>query len=233
MADASEQSQPEISTAMWVLVFVVCITFDILSFIPIVGDVEDVPVAVAFILNLSLGVFKSKLGKAIAIVQGLVMVLKAIPIVQELPLWTIGAAIIWITEKFPAFKPALNLVEKVGAVEGGGAGELGEVEGVAEGAAAAGTQEAGSAAAQAGEAGAAGGVGLKEGARGESTEVPSPSSTPSEESGGIAEEGGDAIGNLQDNLLKPAPEQEAPPAPGPYQEDKEEGEGDDELPMAA
>jgi hypothetical protein len=211
MAD-NEQSEPEISTVIWVLVFIVCIIFDILSLIPGVGDIEDIPGAVVFVLNLALGA-----GGVPLTIQGIVMVGKAIPGLQELPLWTGGASVAFAAEKISALKPALKVTQEVGAVEGGEIGEMGEAGAAAEGVAA-GTEEAGSVAAQTGEAGAAE-AGKTAPSSGESSQE-KPEKTPESE----GENWGDAVGDLQQNLLEPAPEEESPPAPGPYQEDKEKDE---------
>jgi hypothetical protein len=234
MAD-NEQSEPEISITIWVLVFIVCILFDAASLIPGVGDIEDIPALIVVTLQFSLGFFSTKIGKAITVVQGGVILLKAIPIIQEFPLWTIGSVVALILEKIPALKAVKQVAEEAGKLESGGeVGELGELGAATEGAAATGAKEAEGVGAQAG-GGAAGeaqgtpGMGVENldgeaGGKaspvtGESGETPS-----SEEPSPLDEEGGNAMKNLGENLLEPAAEEEAPPAPGPYQEDKEQTE---------
>lgn len=222
MDDKTQQSKPNISVATWILVFIVCLFFDALSLIPGVGDVEDVPGAIIFLLNLIMGV-----GGVILMVQGVVMFLKALPFVQEIPWWTMGAITVLIAEKVPVLKPALQVAQKATEVESGNVGELGENAAAAKGAA---TAE--SAAAKGGIKGevgtAANGKGAEttEGAaaresgaatKGEDEASQAPSG---EESSPLDEEGGNAMKNLQEGLLEPAPEGKEPEAALPYQKDE-------------
>jgi hypothetical protein len=225
MEDTREQPQPKsnISTTTWVLVFIVCVLFDLLSLIPFVGDIEDVPAGVILVLNLVLGV-----GAVILIVQGIVMVLKAIPVVQEFPLWTIGAIAAFIAEKIPALKPVVQVAEKYTELESGGAGAAGKAGAAAEGAAAkTGAAGAEGVATQAGGAATAGVQNAESGGAGTqrtAQTAPATGEAPEQKPTGggstaLNEVGGNAMGNLQEELLEPPQNNIEPSAPTPFQND--------------
>jgi len=137
MDEELQQPEPKIGIVSGIFGLLIAVALDIISLIPGGGDVEDIPMGIVFVLNWVFG----GLGGALLAVQGLVMVLKAIPIVQELPLWTPAWCYTWYTLDHPSIASAA--LEKVGqaeaVVEGGEIGEAGalaEEAGAAEGAAA-------------------------------------------------------------------------------------------------
>jgi len=93
MDEESQEPQSKISIVIWMVGFIVAIVFDVLSLIPLVGDIEEVPAGAVFVLNAIFGV-----QNAILIAQGAAMAIKAIPVVQWLPAWTGGVAFAWYIE---------------------------------------------------------------------------------------------------------------------------------------
>lgn len=215
MANNNEQPDSEISTPIGVLVMIVCVIFDILSLIPFVGDIEDIPGGIILVLNIAMGA-----GAFLCVTQGVVMTLKAIPFLQEVPLWTPAWAFVWFAKAHPSkiTDKALQVATEASAVEGGGAaGEIGEAGAAAEGAAA-GAEAAEGAAAGTGAAAKEGGA-IEGGAQAEGRAGEAGQEAEGGGPGGLEEEGGDAMGDLQEDLLEPESDEKEPSAPGPYQGD--------------
>jgi hypothetical protein len=221
MEDKNEKPKSDISVTTWVLALLACLIFDAISLIPLAGDAEDVPAGVVLIVSIILGV-----GPAINIIQGIVIFLKLFPAIQEWPWWTTGwlaAVIIELISKIvPVIKPALQVAEKAAEVKSGNVGELKEGAAAAKGAATVESVtaesvvkgEAGTGATTAEGAGAQEGV-TREGVGGDEA----PQTPPGEESSPLDEEGGNAMKNLREGLLEPAPEEGEPQAALPYQKD--------------
>lgn len=93
MDEQTQQPEPKISIVVGVLGTIVCLIADAISFIPIAADVEEAPMIVVLFLSV---VFK--LGGASIGVQVVVDIIKAIPGMQELPLWTPAWLFIWWLE---------------------------------------------------------------------------------------------------------------------------------------
>jgi hypothetical protein len=106
----TEGPQPKISLGVGIIGTIIAILFDILSFIPIAGDIEEVPIGVILLLNFIGGV-----GNTVLLVQGIVMVAKVIPGVQELPLWTPAWLFMWYLENHPS--SLTTAVETIGNIE--------------------------------------------------------------------------------------------------------------------
>ncbi len=124
--DEGQKPEPKIGEALIILGFFAFILLDIVSLIPGVGDLADVPFAISFIITFIFGDFGAVImGTFVA-----VGILKAIPIAQELPWFTIGWIItIWV-DRHP--KSKLAKIEKAAiAMESGkgvpGAGAAGEL----------------------------------------------------------------------------------------------------------
>jgi hypothetical protein len=144
-----QQPEPKISFVVGLLGLIIALFFDALSLIPFVGDIEEAPAAVIFILNIISG-----MGTTVLATQGIAMVLKAIPLLQELPLWTVAWVATWYLENHPSkLTSALETVASVAAVAEGSAGAA-TTETTAAGVTAA--EEAGGAFAVASESAAAG-----------------------------------------------------------------------------
>lgn len=169
-----QAAEPEekISFVVGILGTIIAVTLDLLSLIPFVGDIEEVPAGVILFLNIISG-----MGTTVLAAQGTAMLLKAIPVVQELPLWTIAWGMTWYMENHPSrLTAAIETVGKLEALaEGGAANEAGAAtEGaeMAEGAATA-TQEAGAVAEAAEGAATGAGTGAAE-AEGSAERGPAP-----------------------------------------------------------
>lgn len=93
MDDEIQKPEPKISLVVGIFGLIVCIIMDALSFIPGVGDIEDAPAIVVLILSAVFGA-----GSAVIGIQVAVDILKAIPVVQGLPLWTPAWLFIWWLE---------------------------------------------------------------------------------------------------------------------------------------
>jgi hypothetical protein len=115
-----QQSEPKISLVIGVLGTLVAIILDVLSLIPFVGDIEEIPGGVVLVLDIIFG-----MGNVVLITQGLAMVLKAIPIVQALPVWTIAWIVTWYVENHRSkLTTAVETVAELGSgdiAEGNGA----------------------------------------------------------------------------------------------------------------
>ena len=154
-----QKPEPKISLVIGIFGVIACMVLDLISFlVPGAGDVEAVPSGIVFFLNLIFGV-----GGAALIVQGLVTIAKAIPLVQALPLWTPAWFYVWystnhpskITEKINKVAVAEEVLEGGGAEGAGAAGEAAEAAGEAAeaaGEAAEAAEAAGEAAGEAAEA---------------------------------------------------------------------------------
>src|SRR5581483_6442719 len=140
--------------------------------VPFVGDIESVPATIIIILNLMFG-----MGGPVLIVQGILTFLKLIPVIQEIPLWTIGWIVTWRIETHPSELGTLleQGAQLAGEFEGGPVS--GAEEFAAEGASEAVAEEAAQA-----EAGAAAGAEAGAAAGSEATENPElQNNRPSEE----------------------------------------------------
>ncbi len=187
MDEESQEPQSKISIVIWMVGFIVAIVFDVLSLIPLVGDIEEVPAGAVFVLNAIFGV-----QNAILIAQGAAMAIKAIPVVQWLPAWTGGVAFAWYIEH--SSSKLASKIEEGAAIAGALEGEEGGLETEAEKASQAGavTEEVGASAAGAEAAGAEGAAGAgaeaEEAGGAPERENARPSET-STERGGEGEEG--------------------------------------------
>ncbi len=141
--------EPKISLVVGVLGVIIAIVLDVIGLIPFVDDVEELPAGMVLILSSIFG-----LSNVVLMVQAVAMVLKAIPIIQEVPFWTIAWCVTWYIEAHPSKLTAIaeRAASVAGAVEGnvGGLEEAGAA-GAAEAAGAAKTA-AGAAAGTAAEA---------------------------------------------------------------------------------
>lgn len=224
MENESENAQPKIGIVVGILGLLACLAMDAASLIPGVGDVEEFPAGLVFVVQMVL-----KMPSSVLLAQGVAMILKAIPVIQELPLWTIAWIIAWIVSNLPGKlgKVAVQAIETAAEAKGGGTGAIsGEVEGVA-GEVSSGVQ---------GMERGAGAEGLAGGPRGlESGEGMPNTGRPAQEEGMTADAGGqpsgeeassalDEVGgnpmeNLQQDLLERKEEPKEPQAATPYQGD--------------
>lgn len=100
--DEKQKPEPKIDVTLIVLGFIAFILLDIVSLIPGVGDLADVPYAISFIIAFIFGDFGAMIMGTFVVVG----ILKAIPIAQELPWFTIGWIItIWV-DQHPSSKLA-------------------------------------------------------------------------------------------------------------------------------
>jgi FtsZ-binding cell division protein ZapB len=93
MDDEFEKPEPKISLVVGIFGLLICIVLDALSFIPFVADIEEAPAILVLILSAVFG-----LGGPIIAIQVVTDILKAIPGVQELPLWTPTWLFVWWLE---------------------------------------------------------------------------------------------------------------------------------------
>ena len=181
MDESAESVQEEkISVVIGVLGTIFFIIFDLLSLIPFVGDLEDILGAIIMVIG-----FVSDAGPVLLATQGIVMFVKAIPALQEIPAWTPAWLFIWYAENHPsaATSTVLKAAQTEAAMEEGGAEsegaeglgaaeEAGEATEAGEGAAAAegATTEGGAVAENGAEAENAGASEIEAGESGEAAE---------------------------------------------------------------
>lgn len=91
-----EEQEPPISLVVGLLATIVFIILDLVSLIPGVGDIEDIPGVLVFIVS-----FVSDVGATILTTQALVVVIKLFPISQEFPAWTLGWFVVWYSANHP------------------------------------------------------------------------------------------------------------------------------------
>jgi len=75
-----ESPEPKIGIVVGILGTICAAILDILSFIPFVGDIEEIPAGAGLVLMLIFGA-----GSPVVIAFGIAMILKAFPGTQELP----------------------------------------------------------------------------------------------------------------------------------------------------
>ncbi len=124
MDEDQAQPEPKISIVVGILGTTIAVFLDLLSLVPFVGDVEEIPAGMILIANVIFG-----MGSVVLITQGVVMLLKAIPVVQEFPLWTPAWLFIWFIENHPS--ELTSKVDRAAAIAGALEGEVGGVEGAA------------------------------------------------------------------------------------------------------
>jgi hypothetical protein len=117
MDEEPQASEQKISLVVGILGTLTFLCFDAVSLIPGVGDLLDVPAGIIWFLNIISG-----MGAAVVITQGVVLIAKAIPGLQEFPLWTPSWLFTWWMENHPS--RLTKVVETAAQLSEGGAGEL-------------------------------------------------------------------------------------------------------------
>jgi hypothetical protein len=114
-----EGSEQKISIVIGVLGTFIFMVLDLISLIPGVGDLEDIPGVIGFIVGLV-----TNAGPAVSTTLGMVIVIKAIPGLQDIPAWTIGWWAVWFATNHqnPATRLALKAAEEASSAEHGGVG---------------------------------------------------------------------------------------------------------------
>jgi hypothetical protein len=111
MDDEPQKPEPKISLPIALFIGIIMVLCDILEFIPIMGDILDI--VVGFPLDIYL--WLSGINVTYALIEQAV---EAIPVAQELPLWTA----MWIATVITANNPKLEkAAELAGSLEGKGA----------------------------------------------------------------------------------------------------------------
>jgi hypothetical protein len=132
MDDEMEQDEPKISIVIGIFATIFFVLVDLACLIPGVGDVEDIFGFLGGIIA-----FVSDAGKELLTTLGVVMGVKAIPILQIVPAWTFGWLFVWYATNHPsaATDAILKAAQTETALEGGGgeASELGAVSEAGEG----------------------------------------------------------------------------------------------------
>lgn len=117
MDDELEEDEERISFVLGVFGTLIFAVVDLISLIPFAGDIESIVSTIGIVL----GFVSGGLGGAVMAVWSVVTIAKYIPIIQEIPLWTPGWLFVWYAMNHPsgASGKALKIAQTAASIEEG------------------------------------------------------------------------------------------------------------------